>query len=79
MLSNLGFVILLVLKPEYQSLYAKYVVKDKTTDITTDLHLPADAAAGGVSKKAYNLQGLPVSGVNRKGVVIESGRKTLYK
>ena len=57
----------------------KYVVKDKTTDITTDLHLPADAAAGGVSKKAYNLQGLPVSGVNRKGVVIEGGRKTLYK
>ncbi|MBO5888112.1 MAG: chitobiase/beta-hexosaminidase C-terminal domain-containing protein [Bacteroidaceae bacterium] len=57
----------------------KYVVKDKTADITTDLHLPADAAAGGVSKKAYNLQGLPVSGVNRKGVVIEGGRKTLYK
>lgn len=57
----------------------KYVVKDKTADITTDLHLPADAAAGGVSKKAYNLQGLPVSGVNRKGIVIESGRKTLYK
>ena len=24
MLSNLGFVILLVLKPEYQSLYARY-------------------------------------------------------
>lgn len=57
----------------------KYIVKDKTTDITTDLHLPADAAAGGVSKKAYNLQGLPVSGVNRKGIVIEEGRKTLYK
>lgn len=57
----------------------KYVVKDKTADITTDLQLPADAAAGGVSKKAYNLQGLPVSGVNRKGVVIEGGRKTLYK
>ena len=57
----------------------KYVVKDKTADITTGLHLPADAAAGGVSKKAYNLQGLPVSGVNRKGIVIEEGRKTLYK
>ena len=57
----------------------KYIVKDKTTDITTDLHLPADAAAGGVSKKAYNLQGLPVSRVNRKGIVIEEGRKTLYK
>ena len=57
----------------------KYIVKDKTADITTDLHLPADAAAGGVSKKAYNLQGLPVSGVNRKGIVIEEGRKTLYK
>ena len=57
----------------------KYVVKDKTTDITTGVQLPADAAAGGVSKKAYNLQGLPVSGVNRKGVVIEGGRKTLYK
>lgn len=57
----------------------KYVVKDKTADITTGLHLPADAAAGCVSKKAYNLQGLPVSGVNRKGIVIEEGRKTLYK
>ena len=57
----------------------KYIVKDMTADITTDLHLPADAAAGGVSKKAYNLQGLPVSRVNRKGVVIEGGRKTLYK
>ena len=57
----------------------KYVVKDKTTDITTGVQLPADAAAGGVSKKAYNLQGLPVSGVNRKGIVIEEGRKTLYK
>ena len=25
----------------------KYIVKDQTADITTDLHLPADAAAGG--------------------------------
>ena len=57
----------------------KYVVKDQTADITTDLHLPADAAAGGVSKKAYNLQGLPVSRIGRKGIVIEGGRKTLYK
>ena len=57
----------------------KYVVKDKTTDITTDLHLPAGSAVGGVSRKAFNLQGLPVSGVNRKGIVVEEGRKTLYK
>ena len=57
----------------------KYVVKDKTADITTDLHLPAGSAVGGVSRKAFNLQGLPVSRVNRKGIVIEEGRKTLYK
>ena len=57
----------------------KYVVKDKTADITTGVHLPAGSAVGGVSRKAFNLQGLPVSGVNRKGVVIEGGRKTLYK
>ena len=57
----------------------KYVVKDKTTDITTDLHLPAIPAVGVVPEKAFNLQGLPVSRVNRKGIVIEEGRKTLYK
>ena len=57
----------------------KYVVKDKTADITTGVQLPAIPAVGVVPEKAFNLQGLPVSGVNRKGIVIEEGRKTLYK
>jgi alpha-amylase len=57
----------------------KYVVADQTKDFQTSIISPRVSCVGNGLRPAFNMQGMPVSPNNKKGIVIENGRKVAYK
>lgn len=57
---------------------SKFIVEDQTEDMATGIESPQAFTPEKVSHPAYNLQGMPVSKGQKKGIVIEDGRKVLY-
>jgi alpha-amylase len=56
-----------------------YLLEDKTEDVTTGISKPESLIHPSSTRSAYNLQGIPVSPNNKKGIIIENGRKIIYK
>ena len=60
----------------------KYVVEDQTEEIATPLQFPQEEEEGslllGKFGGCHNLQGLPVISNNKKGIIIENGKKIAY-
>lgn len=57
----------------------KYVVEDQTKDFETGIgSYPDFLPMENCQTTSYNLQGLPVFSGNKKGIVIENGRKVAY-
>ncbi|MBO7118929.1 MAG: chitobiase/beta-hexosaminidase C-terminal domain-containing protein [Bacteroidaceae bacterium] len=57
---------------------SKFIVEDQTADMATGIEDPQAFTPEKTSLPAYNLQGMPVSKGQKKGIVIEDGRKVLY-
>jgi len=56
----------------------KYTVEDQTEEIATGIERPRQTYQMGSHHNAFNLQGLPVSPIQKKGIVIENGKKVAY-
>ena len=54
-----------------------YLVEDRSEEYATGINCPLQVTAE-ESPKAFNLQGMPVPTNNKKGVVIQGGKKVLY-
>lgn len=57
----------------------KYIVEDVSEDIAARIPSIGNYATGQVDNSPFNLQGIPVSAGQKKGIVVERGRKVLYK
>ena len=58
---------------------SKYIVEDQTSDMATGIDSPTEVSPWEGLDGAFNLQGLPVSPNQKNGIVIEKGKKFLYK
>ena len=56
----------------------KFVVEDQTADLATGIGSPLQTSPMEGLPRAYNLDGTPVSSREKKGIVIENGRKVMY-
>ena len=57
---------------------SKFIVEDQTADMATGIESPTEVFPQEGLKGAFNLQGIPVSPSQKKGIVIENGKKILY-
>ena len=57
----------------------KFIVEDQTKDIMTGINGPKEVSPRGGLEGVFNLQGIPVFKGKKKGLVVENGKKTLYK
>ena len=56
----------------------KYIVEDQTEEIATGIDRPTEVSHRGGLDGAFNLQGFPVLPNQKKGIIIEDGKKVLY-
>lgn len=56
-----------------------YLLEDKTEDISTGITKPESSIQLSYPQSTYNLQGISVSPNNKRGIIIENGRKVAYK
>ena len=56
-----------------------YIVEDQTADVATGIGTVLQISPMENIRPAFNLQGMPVSSQNKKGIIIENGKKLLYR
>ena len=56
----------------------KFIVEDQTADLATGIGSPLQTSPMEGLRRAYKLDGTPVSSREKKGIVIENGRKVMY-